>query len=132
MTAVVMAQGYENELVQRIMWPFVNELLAAGTQAYDAQGTSKEPLIRWGKVHERSMTLGSCAWYLRNDPVMRSKVSALGFDVDAISKDVAQANALRNKPAHDFSCGRAVADNLRRLILCNDGILSRLHPLVTA
>jgi len=44
LTAVRMAQGYENELNVRIIGPFVVELLAAGTQTYDAQGRSKEPL----------------------------------------------------------------------------------------
>jgi len=54
--AVRMAQGYENELTLRIIWPFVTELLAAGTRVYDAGGISKEPLIRRGKINQRGMT----------------------------------------------------------------------------
>ena len=126
--AVRMAQGYENELNIRIVGPFVVELLAAGTQTYDAQGKSKEPLIRWGKVHRRGMTLGSWAWYLGKDPAMRSKVSERGFDVEAISKDAVWISEVRNKAAHDFACDRTMADELRRRILCTDGILARLHP----
>jgi hypothetical protein len=64
---------------------------------------------------------------------MRDKVSKLGFDVEAISKDVAEVGALRNKPAHEFGCDRTVADALRKRILCPDGVLGRLHPsLATA
>jgi len=129
-TAVRMAQGYENELNVRIIGPIVIELLAAGTQTYDAQGKSKEPLIRWGKVHKRGMTLGSWAWYLGKDPVIRSKASERGFDVEAISKDAAWVSVVRNMAAHDFACDRTQADELRRRILCRDGILSRLHPMV--
>ncbi|MFZ0865068.1 MAG: hypothetical protein WAN06_00300 [Candidatus Sulfotelmatobacter sp.] len=128
--AVRMAQGYENELNVRIIGPIVIELLATGTQTYDAQGKSKEPLIRWGKDHKRGMTLGSWAWYLKYDPTMRGKVSERGFDVEAISKDAAWVSEVRNKAAHDFACDRTLADELRRRILCRDGILSRLHPTV--
>jgi len=123
-----MAQGYENELNIRIIGPFVVELLAAATQTYDAQGRSKEPLIKWGKVHRRAMTLGSWAWYLGKDPIMRSRVSERGFDVEAISKDAAWIGEVRNKAAHDFACDRTMADELRRRILCRDGVLGRLHP----
>ena len=129
-TAMTMAQGYENELNVRIIGPLVVELLAAGTETYDAQGKSTNPLIRRGKPSKSSLTLGNLGWYLREDPVMRGKVSALGFDVEAISKDVALVGALRNKPAHDFSCDRTVADELRRKILSPDGVLRRLHPTV--
>lgn len=131
LTAISMAQGYENELAIRVIWPFVNELLAAGTQAYDAQGMSKEPLIRWGKVRLRGMTLGSLAWYLEKDPVMRGKISQLGFDADTISKDAAWVGNLRNKAAHDFACDRSTTDDLRRRILCHNSILSHLHPSAT-
>jgi hypothetical protein len=126
--AVRMAQGYGNELNVRIIGPFLVELLAAGTQTYDAQGKLKEPLIRWCKVHRRGMTLGSWAWYLGKDPVMRSKVSERGFDVEAISKDAVWISDVRNMAAHDFACDRTMADELRRRILCSDGILGRLHP----
>jgi hypothetical protein len=130
LTALAMAQGYENELLLRVVWPFVEELLAAGTRTYDAQGKSKDrPLIRRGKFPKTGATLGNLGWYLKNDPTMRSKVLALGLDVEAISKDVASVGKLRNKPAHDFGCDRAVADNLRQLILCSNGVLSRLHPM---
>lgn len=128
LAAIRMAQGYENELTVRVIWPFVNELLAAGTQTYDAQGTSKEPLIRWGKVRSRGMNLGRLAWYLGKDPVMRSKISQLGFDADAVSKDAAWVGDVRNEAAHDFTCDRTMADDLRRRMLCCDGILSHLHP----
>jgi hypothetical protein len=131
LTAIRMAQGYENELILRIIWPFVHELQASGADAYDAQGRSREPLIRGGKVPPRSMTLGTLGWYLKEDPVMRSRVSALGFDAEAISKDAVWVNALRNKAAHDFACDRAVADDLRRRILRPDDLLSRLHPTAT-
>jgi hypothetical protein len=130
LTAVRMAQGYENELNVRIIGPIVIELLAAGAQTYDAQGKSKEPLIRWGKIHKRGMTLGSWAWYLGRDTTMRSKVSERGFDAEAISKDAGWVSEVRNKAAHDFACDRTLADELRRRILCRDGILSRLHPMV--
>ena len=128
---MTMAQGYENELTQRVIWPFLQDLLAAGTQRYDAQGISKEqPLIQYGKVRKRSMTLGTLARYLEKDSVMRGRVSGLGFGVGAIWKDVDWVSEVRNKVAHDFACDRAVADDLRRRILCPDGILSHLHPRV--
>jgi hypothetical protein len=128
LTAVMMAQGYENELNVRIIGPVLVELMAAGTKTYDAQGKSKEPLIRWGKPNRRGMTLGSWAWYLGKDPAMRNKVSERGFDVEAISKDAAWISEVRNKAAHDFGCDRTMADELRRRILCSDGVLGRLHP----
>jgi|GEM_PF-4043945 len=131
-TAMMLAQGYENELNVRIIGPLVMELLAAGIETYDAQGKSTNPLIRRGKPSKSSLTLGTLAWYLREDPVLRSKVSELGFDVETLSKDVALVADLRNKPAHDFSCDRAVADELRRRILCPDGLLRRLHPNVAS
>jgi hypothetical protein len=130
LTALTMAQGYENELILRVIWPFVNELLAARTETYNAQGKATHPLILRGKFSKSSVTLGNLGWYLKYDPTMRSKVSTLGFDVEAISKDVALVSALRNRPAHDFSCDRVVADDLRRRILCREGVLSRLHPMV--
>jgi len=126
--AVKIAQGYENELLLRIVWPFVNELLAAHTQTYDAGGISREPLIRYGKFSER-MTLGSLARYLKKDPTMRGEVSGRAFDVEAISKDAEWVSGVRNKAAHDFACDRTLADELRRRILSHDGILSRLHPI---
>jgi hypothetical protein len=131
LTALTMAQGYENELLLRVVWPFVNELQAAHTETYDAQGKSKDrPLILKGEFSKTSVTLGNLGWYLKNDPIMQSRVSVLGLDVKMISKDVALISRLRNRPAHDFNCDRAVADDLRRLILCSDGVLSRLHPTV--
>jgi hypothetical protein len=123
---MTIAQGYENELNVRIIGPLVVELLAAGTETYDAHGKSTNPLIRRGRVSKTSLALGTLAWYLREDPVMRSKVSALGFDVEAIAQDAALVGGLRNRPAHDFSCDRTVADEL----LCSDGVLRRLHPTV--
>lgn len=129
-TAMAMAQGYENELNVRIIGRLVVELLAAGTVTYDALGKSTNALIRKGKSSKSSLTLGNLGWYLREDPVMRGKVSVLGFDVEAISRDVAQIGALRNKAAHDFSCDRNVADELRKRILCPDGVLRNLHSTV--
>lgn len=125
-----MAYAYINELTIRVIWPFVYELQAAGTQTYDAQGKSKEPLIRWGKVRKRSMTLGSLAWYLGNDPVMQSKVSERGFDPEAISKDAVWVNEIRNEAAHEWVKDRRLADKLRGRILRPDDILSRLHPML--
>jgi hypothetical protein len=125
-----MALAYENELAIRIIWPFLSELQASGEQTYDAQGESHEPLLHRGKVPSRCMKLGNFAWYLKNDPVMRSKISALGFDVETVAKDAASVNSLRNKAAHEDVCERAVADELRRRMLCRDGIFSRLHPMV--
>jgi hypothetical protein len=122
-----MAYAYINELTIRVIWPFVYELQAAGTQTYDAQGRSKEPLIRWGKVRKRSMTLGSLAWYLGNDPVMQGKVSERGFDPEAISKDAVWVNEIRNEAAHEWLKDRTLADKLRDRILRPDDILSRLH-----
>lgn len=126
-----MALAFENELVVRVVWPFVNGLLDAGVATYDAQGRSKFALILGGRFPKRSMTLGNVVWYLKEDPVMRSKVSALGFDTSAISKDAAWVSDARNKAAHELFCQRAVADDLRRRILCRDGILSRLHQATT-
>jgi len=91
---------------------------------------SKEPLIRWGKIRARGMTLRSFAWYLERDSVMRSKISGFGFDAEAVSKDAAWVGNVRNRAAHDFTCDRAIADDLRRRILRRDGILSHLHPNV--
>lgn len=122
--------AYENELFLRIIKPFVDALQTAGTDSYDGQGTSKEPLVIGGKVPPRSITLGNAAWYLRKDPVMRSKVSTLGFDVDRIGKDAVWISSVRNNVAHEFACDRPTADGLRRRILCRDGVLSRLHPAV--
>jgi hypothetical protein len=49
-TAITMAQGYENELLIRVVWPFVDELLAARTETYDADGKLKDrPLILKGE-----------------------------------------------------------------------------------
>jgi hypothetical protein len=128
LAAIRMAQGYENELNVRVTGTIVIELLTAGVQTYDAQGKSKEPLIRWGKPNKHT-TLGSWAWYLGRDPIIRSKVSERGFDADAIAKDAGWVSEVRNKAAHDFACDRTLADELRRRILCRDGILSRLHPM---
>jgi hypothetical protein len=127
-TTIKMAQSYECELALRVIWPFVHELLDAGAQNYDARGISKEPLICFGKVRSRGFTLGTLAWYLGRDPVLRNKALGLGFNAEAISKDAAWVGDLRNKAAHDFTCGRAAADDLRKRILCRDGIFSRLHP----
>ena len=111
---------------------FRSDLRAAGVQTYDAHGRSKYPLILGGRFSERSMRLGNVARYLKEDSVMRSKVSALGFNVGAIASDAAMVNDLRNKAAHELFCERVAADELRRRILCRDGILSRLHPSVAA
>ena len=127
-----MALSFENELILRVVWPFVDDLRAAGVQTYDAHGRSKYPLILGGRFSERSMRLGNVARYLKEDSVMRSKVSALGFNVGAIASDAAMVNDLRNKAAHELFCERVAADELRRRILCRDGILSRLHPSVAA
>jgi hypothetical protein len=63
---------------------------------------------------------------------MQNKVSESGFDTDAIAKDAVWVSEVRNKAAHEIACDRSVADSLRRRILCRDGILGRLHPMVVA
>jgi hypothetical protein len=131
LTAIRMAQAYENELTLRVIWPFVNELLAAGTKTYKPQGAT-HPLILAGRYPKDNVSLGNLRWYLKYDPPMRTKVSGLGFDPEAISKDVAWVGKVRNEAAHDAACDRALADELRRRILCRDGILSRLHPTATS
>jgi hypothetical protein len=128
-SAMMIAQAYENELNVRVIGPFVVMLLEAGAETYDAQGKSTNPLIRWGKPSKRSLTLGTFAWYLKEDPDMRSTVSGLGFDVDGIANDAARLSGLRNRAAHNFSCERTLADELRVGILCPDSVLSRLHPV---
>ena len=125
-----MALAYENELAVRVIWPFVNELQNAGQDAYDGQGVSREPLLSGGKVPGNCMMLGNLARYLRLDAFMRSKLSALGFDVDAITKDSISIAFVRNRAAHAPVCERAVADDLRHRMLCRDGVFSRLHPTV--
>jgi hypothetical protein len=125
-----MAQAYQNELIVRIIYPFVSELQAAGEETYDGQGASRDSLLSGGKVSKRSMTLGNLAMYLRKDPYMRSKLSVLGFDVDAIAKDAISIASVRNRAAHDPVCERAAADDLRLRMLCRDSVFSRLHPKV--
>ncbi len=124
-----MAYAYENELLIRVFWPFLDELQASGTKLYDVQGRSQMPLIREGKVVQ-GLTLGNISWYLRFDERLRGKVLALGLDINAISRDAANVVKLRNRAAHEPACDRAVADDLRGSILRPDGIFSRVHPIV--
>jgi hypothetical protein len=124
-----LALAYENELTVRVIYPFVSELQSAGEETYDGHGVSREPLLIGGKVPGKCMMLGNLARYLRKDPLMRSKISARGFDVDAIAKDAISIASVRNRAAHEPVCERAVADDLRLRMLCRDSVFSRLHPL---
>jgi len=127
-----MALAYENELVVRVIWPFVRELQTAGEEVYDGQGVSREPLLSGGKVPGKCMMLGNLARYLRKDQFMRSRISVRGFDVDAIAKDAISIASVRNRAAHDATCERTVADDLRQRVLCRDSVFSRLHCMSNA
>jgi len=127
MPASMMARGYESEVLQRIVWPFIIKLRDAGVQSYP-EGPGKQ-LIKSGEVQKRSMTLGDFALYLKNDEGMRKHASA-EFNVEAIWRDATWVAHVRNEAVHNLAFDRALADRLRREIMRPDGILSRLHPKV--
>jgi hypothetical protein len=110
----------------RVIWPFIKGLLDVGAEIYDAQGNAKEQLICKRRVGR--LTLGMYSWYLKNDPTMRGEVSKRGFDVGKIANDAAIVARTRNKSAHDFTCDRTMAADLRKTMLCPDGVLRRFHP----
>jgi hypothetical protein len=125
-SVLAMALGYENELVVRVIWPFVDDLLRLGTRMYDALGRAKDKLIFNGRVGR--LTLGTLGWYLENDLTMRGSVAKRGFNVQAISREIDKVNRFRNKSAHELSFDRTAADDLRRIMLSPDGALRSLHP----
>lgn len=124
---ITMAKAYENELKVRVAFPVLNEVIHSHPENY---GSDKAPLIKAREI-SRELTAGSIGWHLRNHPDFGDRVRARGFDADAISRDEGEVTRRRNRAAHKPVCERAVADDLRRLILCPDGILSRLHPSTT-
>jgi hypothetical protein len=126
---LAMSNAYENEILQRVFWPVIEQLFAAGIQTYDAAGRSDKPLIRDGKCCRANLNIGSLAWYLANDADLRERISERGFDTDAISQDARFVRKVRNPAAHDEPVAdRAMADDLRRRMLAANGILGRLHP----
>jgi hypothetical protein len=121
---IKMAKAYENELQVRVAFPVLNEVIDSHPENY---GSDKAPLIKAREIN-RELTAGNIGWHLRNYPDFRDRVRARGFNATAISKDEGEVTRCRNRAAHKPICERAVADDLRQLILRPDGILSRLHP----
>jgi hypothetical protein len=124
---MTIAKAYENELKVRVAFPILSELMDSHPENY---GSDKMPLIKAKEIN-RELTAGNIGWHLRNYPDFRERVRARGFDAVAISKDEGEVTRCRNRAAHKPVCERAVADDLRRLILRPDGILSRFHPSAT-
>jgi hypothetical protein len=122
---LTLALAYETELNIRVVWPILNQLLESGTEDY---GSTERPLIKQKQINELAVTTGTVARYLRKDVQFSNKVRALGFNAEMIAKDAAAVTKGRDKAAHYPVCERAIADDLRRLMLRPDGILSRLHP----
>lgn len=91
-----------------------------------------KPLIKQKETNSRALTTGTIARYLRKDLDFANKVCALGFSPEMIAKDAYVVTQGRDTAAHKPICERAVAEDLRRLILRPDGILSRLHPSVSS
>ncbi|MGA8149581.1 MAG: hypothetical protein WB952_01290 [Terriglobales bacterium] len=125
---ITMAKAYENELKVRVAFPVLNKVMDSHPENY---GSDKTPLIKAREIN-KELTAGNIGWHLRNHPDFRERVRAHGFDATAISIDEGAVTRCRNRAAHKPICERAIADDLRRLILRPDGILSRLHPSPTA
>jgi hypothetical protein len=129
---IMLAQAYETELMIRLAWPIARDLVSSGVRAYPVapldRKTSQRQLISEGQIQKKNMSLGSIAWLLRNDVDFREKVRGRGFEVDAIGRDAWAVVPKRDTAAHYPLCERAIAEDLRRLILAPDGILAHLHP----
>ena len=124
---IMLANAYENELLIRVIWPYLTRLLGQGTQTYDG-GSQKTFLILRGQIQSRNLTLGSMSWHLKFDKILRKWITESGFTfADAIWKDAEWLSRIRNTAAHESICGRAVADEVRQRILRSDGILGHLH-----
>ena len=59
---IMLANAYENELLIRVIWPYLTRLLGQGTQTYDG-GSQKTFLIFGGQIQSRNLILGSMDWH---------------------------------------------------------------------
>jgi hypothetical protein len=124
---IMLANAYENELLIRVIWPYLTWLLGQGKQTYDG-GSQKTFLILEGQIQSRNLILDSMSWYLKFDESLRKWITESGFTfADTIWKDAEWLSRIRNTAAHESICRRAVADEVRQRILRSDGILAHLH-----
>jgi hypothetical protein len=124
---IMLANAYENELLIRVIWPYLTRLLGQGTQTYDG-GSQKTFLILEGQIQSRNLILGSMSWHLQFDKSLRRWITESGFTfADVIWKDAQWLSRIRNTAAHESICSRAVADDVRHRIFRKDGILAHLH-----
>ncbi len=127
---LMLAYAYENELSVRIIGRYSLGLLEAGTKTYFCDEGTTTPLIYGGEP--QNLSLGEMKRYLKRDNRLREWVKHRGLSsVDAIAKDAATLVGIRNRAAHEPILERSVADEIRRLLLRSDGMLSRLFPSKT-
>jgi hypothetical protein len=126
---IMLANAYENELLIRVIWPYLTWLLGQGTQTYDG-GSQKTVLIVKGQIQSRNLILGSMSWHLKFDKSLRKWITESRFTfADAIWKDAEWLSRIRNTAAHESICSRAVADEVRERIFRKDGILGHLQSI---
>jgi len=107
-------KAYECEFRHRITGPLVQELIQKGHTRYPSANSQKE-LIKKGIFNWR-LGLGDQLWFLLEDQMVRSIVSALGVNIGEIHKSACRINKVRNEAAHrnvSRTDATAVRDTLR-------------------
>lgn len=120
-TVLYLAFAYENELLVRLIRPFLESRIRTGDQVYDGGGLRNRSLILGGRVQERNLSLGNFAWYLNQDPQLRAWINgSTKFDLNSITHDLERIVPKRDDAAHKPMCRRSTADDLRDWIYGSD------------
>jgi hypothetical protein len=111
-----------------LIWPYLEKLRADGVADYSGGGSVAKSLLLGGEEQEKNLNLGNFGWYLKNDLQIKAWVrNSNGLNPDTISHDATQVVRGRNTAAHKAVCNQLIADNLREMLLRENGILKHLH-----
>jgi hypothetical protein len=119
-------QAYEYEFRHRISGPLAQKLVEDGHTNYPSEDAQKQLVV--ARKFNGRLGLGEQLWFLLNDELVRSIVSALGFDVDEVHRGASRVSAARNAAAHGRNCSATEATHVRDMLLSTHGCLKTLFP----
>jgi hypothetical protein len=124
------ALAYENEVLRRLIWPFLESMRANGTQYYDGGSQdSKRVLMKSGVLNVRNVGLATFRWCLQNDPQLNDWVRReKSIHAQNVIADLSWIIKRRDAAAHELICRLSTADEVRNWALIQDGPFARLHP----
>ncbi len=119
-------RAYEYEFRHRVSGPLANKLVENGYTNYPPADGQKQLVV--ARKFNGKLGLGDQLWFLLNDELVRSIVSALGFDVEEVHRGASRVNAARNDAAHGRIHSATEATHVRDTLLGTHSCLKSLFP----